>query len=114
MCEYTRAGVVDGNDQPYLDAHPVTARIFSEMEKLEPSVLTATYWGLLPHSFGAERFAKYKLVPRYEQALQHPVWDYETWPNYLYFDLKTKLLRSSWKLDFFVQLRTDDTAMLAL
>jgi hypothetical protein len=111
MCEYTRAAVVDGNDKPYLDAHPVTARIFSDMEKLEPSVLTATYWGVLPHSFGAKRFVKYKLVPRYNEELQHPAWDYETWPNYLYFDLKTKLLRSSWKLDFFVQVRTDDAAM---
>lgn len=111
MCEFTRAGVVEGNYRPYLDAHPITDRILSEMSKVEPSVLGSTYWGLLPHSFGSGRFAKYKLVPRFDSAPQPVAWDYETWGNYLYFDLKTKLLRSPVEFDFMIQLRTDDAAM---
>ena len=31
MCEFTRAGVVDGDYEPYLAAHPKTARILDEM-----------------------------------------------------------------------------------
>ena len=52
MCEFTQAGVVQGNYDPYLDTHPVTKRILTEMEKIELSVLTATYLSVLPYAFG--------------------------------------------------------------
>jgi len=39
FCEFTKAGVVDGNYQPYLDAHPKTKLILDEMQKIESSVL---------------------------------------------------------------------------
>ena len=63
MCEFTRAGDVGGDYSPYLAAHPTTDRILKDMEKVVPSVLAATYWGLLPHPFGDGRFVKYKLAP---------------------------------------------------
>src|SRR4051794_18264284 len=34
MCEFTKAGVVDGDYGPYLAAHPTTARILDEMSKV--------------------------------------------------------------------------------
>ncbi len=109
MAEFTHAGVVDGNYQPYLDAHPTTARILQEMQRLEPSVLRTTYWGLLPHALGSANEVKYKLVPRLsptDTSLTIPQWD-----NYLYFDLKTRLLRQGATFDLFVQRRTHPDAM---
>src|SRR5262249_53220985 len=63
MCEFTKAGVVGGNYQPYLDTHPITKRILDEMQKVEVSVLTTTYWSGLPYSFGKSQYVKYSLEP---------------------------------------------------
>lgn len=40
MCEFTRAGVVDGDYEPYPRDHPITRRILDEMAEAEESVLT--------------------------------------------------------------------------
>ncbi len=63
MCEFTKAGVVDGSYDPYLEAHPVAREILDAMAKFEESTLTADYWGVLPYAFGPDRYVKYKLVP---------------------------------------------------
>src|ERR1051325_235430 len=63
MCEFTKAGVVQANYDPYLDTHPVTKQILADMKKIELSVLTATYWSVLPYAFGKDRYVKYKLEP---------------------------------------------------
>lgn len=109
MCEFIRAGVVEGDYRRYLDKHPETRRILEDMRKAVPSALRATYWGLLPHTFGPDRHAKYKLAPVGSQELELSL-DASV-GNYLYVDLKTRLLRASAAFVLFVQLRTDAEAM---
>jgi catalase len=107
MCEFTRAGVVEGNYDPYLDKHPITKRILDEMKKIESSVLAATYWSGLPYAFGPDRYVKYKLEP--ELANDHiiPAND----PNYLAHDLARRLRAGDARFRFMVQFRTDPQAM---
>ncbi|MGA5821283.1 LodA/GoxA family CTQ-dependent oxidase [Kitasatospora sp. NPDC094028] len=111
MCEFTKAGVVDGSYDRYLEAHPVTRRILGEMAKVEHSVLTATYWGVLPYAFGADRFVKYKLVPAGcapgDPASTPPDED----PGYLGADLVHRLAAGPAAFDLMLQFRTDDEAM---
>ena len=52
MCAFTEAGVIGGDYEPYLKAHPVTSRILREMEKVVDSVLTTSYWSGLPYRLG--------------------------------------------------------------
>lgn len=109
MCEFTRAGVVDGDYAPYLAAHPITAKILQDMQKTEASLLSATYWGLLPHRFGEGRYVKYKLEP----ALNDPsAGGTAKGNNYLYADLKTRLLSGPAVFEFSVQIRADETMPL--
>lgn len=101
MCEFTRAGVINGNYQPYLDAHPTTDRILKEMKKVEVSVLAATYWSVLPYGFGAKRMVKYKLVPEQEADSVVPGADQ---PIYLAPDLQRRMLAGEARFKFMVQL----------
>jgi hypothetical protein len=48
MCAFTKAGVVDGNYDPYLAAHPDTAKILNEMAKPVASTLGTAYWSCVP------------------------------------------------------------------
>jgi len=102
MCEFTYAGVVNGDYQPYLDAHPKTDRILKEMAKVEGSVLTTTYWSVLPYRFGEGRYVKYKLQP---EVLPENVPDDAT--NYLAADLASRLRAREYRLRFLVQFQTD-------
>jgi hypothetical protein len=111
MCEFTRAGVIDNNYAAYLQSHPTTARILEEMNKLVPSVLLSTYWGLLPHAFGLGRFVKYKLAPSPGNPTAGIQLDPRSTPNYLYVDLKSRLLRGAAEFGLYVQFRNDDSAM---
>jgi hypothetical protein len=106
MCEFTKAGVVDGDYEPYLRTHPVTNRILKEMQKVEDSVLTATYWSGLPYAFGAGRFVKYKLEPEAWDGTQPP-----NDPNYLAADLARRLRAGEARFRFMVQFQTDPAAM---
>jgi hypothetical protein len=107
MCEFTKAGVVDGNYDPYLRAHPVTKKILDEMQKVELSVLTTTYWSVLPYAFGQGRFVKYKLEPEQQPDGEPPTDD----ANYLASDLARRLLRGEARFKFMVQLRTNPKTM---
>jgi hypothetical protein len=111
MCEFTHAGVITGNYDEYLSAHPKTKRILDEMEKVAPSSLKESYWGLLPHRFGDDRFVKYKLAPAPGSQEFDLSLDPATTENYLYVDLKTRLLRDSATFHFYIQLRTDAATM---
>ncbi|HEX7192044.1 MAG TPA: catalase, partial [Thermoanaerobaculia bacterium] len=62
MCAFTKSGVVDGSYDPYLAKHPKTKAILDAMKKVEVSVLTTTFWSVLPYGLG-RRAVKYKLVP---------------------------------------------------
>jgi len=106
MCEFTKAGVVDGNYEPYLHTHPVTNRILKEMAKVESSVLTATYWSGLPYSFGKDRYVKYKLEPEAQDGVQPP-----NDPDYLAADLERRLRAGEARFRFMVQFRTNPETM---
>jgi L-lysine epsilon oxidase-like protein len=98
MCEFTKAGVVEGDYDRYIDSHPVTKRILKEMEKVELSTLTATYWSVLPYAFGKGRYVKYKLEPETKPD-GLPSND----PNYLAADLARRLRAGEARFRFMVQ-----------
>ncbi|MEA2183609.1 MAG: hypothetical protein QOF69_2794 [Solirubrobacteraceae bacterium] len=111
MCEFTRAGVVEGDYGPYLAAHPKTARILDEMAKLVPSVLEIDYWSGLPYAFGDGRHVKYKLVPAGGGG-GDPVPGLSTDdPDYLHLDLRQRLLEADASFHFCVQFQTDPKRM---
>lgn len=107
MCEFTRAGVVEGDYDPYLETHHETDRILKEMKKVETSVLTCTYWSGLPYAFGGGRYVKYKLEPTSAEGTDPPYGD----PDYLATDLARRLLAGEATFRFLVQFRTDQDAM---
>lgn len=105
MCEFTYAGVVAGDYQPYLDANPRTAQILKDMAKVEGSLLTAKYWSVLPFRLGSG-YVKYFLRPTIPAE---NVPDDAT--NYLATDLRTRLRGGSYQFEFCVQPRTDPQTM---
>ena len=107
MCEFTKAGVVQGDYDPYLDTHPVTKQILDDMEKVELSVLTTTYWSVLPYGFGKDRYVKYKLEPE-QPADGEPPLDVA---DYLANDLALRLRTGEARFKFMVQLRTNPKTM---
>jgi hypothetical protein len=108
MCEFTKAGVVDGNYDPYLEAHPKTAAILDAMAKPVGSVLASPYWSLMAFSFGPERFGKYKLEPTITVP---PPENMPADPTYLAADLEHRLNEGEVSFRFMVQLRTDPSTM---
>ncbi|WP_051710676.1 LodA/GoxA family CTQ-dependent oxidase [Streptomyces sp. NRRL S-350] len=111
MCEFTKAGVVDGSYDRYLEAHPVTARILDEMATFEASALTAVYWGVLPYAFGPDRFVKYKLVSAGCAPADPDATPPDEDPGYLAADLAHRLAAGPAAFDLLLQFRTDDAAM---
>lgn len=108
FCEFTTAGVVDGDYPAYLRRHPKTARILDEMEKAEASCLTAKYWAILPFAFGEDgkgkpRYVKYRLVPEGQEAGEP--FDER---DYLAVDLASRLRRGEARFRFEIQLRQGD------
>jgi hypothetical protein len=108
MCAFTKA-VFEGQGDEYLKAHPATAAILKDMEKVVPSVLGITYWSVLPYRFGDKRFVKYQLIP--EASLGTDTQPDMTDPNYLTVDMKTRLLKHGFRFRFMVQFQTDDSSM---
>ena len=111
FCEFTTAGVIDGDYPAYLRRHPQTARILNEMEKAEASCLTADYWAILPFAFGKDeagepRYVKYKLEP-VGQEIGEP----SGGGNYLAVDLASRLRRGEAVFRFKIQFRTDPETM---
>jgi hypothetical protein len=107
MCEFTKAGVVGGDYAPYLKAHPETSRILDEMNKIELSVLTTTYWSVLPYAFGKGRHVKYKLEPEQAPDGEPPPDD----PNYFASDLARRLRSGEARFRFMVQFRANPKTM---
>lgn len=110
MCEFTRAGVVEGDYAPYLAAHPKTARILDAMAKLVPSTLETAYWSGLPYAFGPDRHVKYTLVPAGARGGPLPGLSTDD-PDYLARDLRQRLLEGEASFHFCVQFRTDPERM---
>ena len=108
MCEFTQAGVIGGNYDPYLAAHPETARILADMAKPLGSVLGSPYWSGLPFSFGPDRQVKYKLEPTLDAPLPTTP---PTDPTYLAADMEARLKVGEIRFRFCVQLRTHPDSM---
>jgi hypothetical protein len=108
MCEFTKAGVVDGDYGPYLVAHPVTAKLLDQMARAIPSVLASDYWSCVPFSFGPDRYVKYKLERTIDASTPS---DAPRDPSYLAVDLQNRLKAAEARFRFFVQFRTDPTTM---
>ena len=109
MCEFTYAGVVEGDYPGYLARHKKTARILDEMAKVvEGSVLTTTYWGLLPFGIGDGKSVKYRLDP---ETVPENIPDDAS--DYLATDLAQRLSRlgAEYRFDFMVQPRTNPDTM---
>lgn len=108
MCEFTKAGVVDGNYDPYLEAHPKTAAILDAMAKPVGSVLASPYWSLMAFSLGPDQYVKYKLEPTIEVP---PPVNPPADPTYLAADLEQRLKEGEVTFRFLIQLRTDPSTM---
>jgi len=108
MCEFTKAGVVDGDYNRYLKDHPKTAAILDAMGKPVGSVLGSPYWSIMAFAFGGDRFVKYKLEPTIKVD---PPKNAPADPTYLTRDLETRLNEGEVSFRFMVQLRTDPASM---
>lgn len=109
MCAFTHAGVVQGDYSRYLDTHPTTVRILDEMTKDVASLLTSEYWGLLPHKLGNERVVKYSTRPDPQTNVTNLV--DPNIHNYLYLDLKSRLLHGDISFGLYIQVGTNDETM---
>jgi hypothetical protein len=105
MCEFTYAGVVGGNYDPYLATHPKTAKILHDMAKVEGSVLTTAYWAILPFRLGGE-LVKYRLDP---ETKPQNVPDDST--DYLAVDMENRLAEREYRFRFMIQRRTNPRTM---
>ncbi len=108
MCEFTKAGVIDGDYTPYLEKHPETARILKEMAKPVGSCLATAYWSGLPFALGQNQVVKYKLEPTIKDT---PPTSAPNDPTYLAADLVAKLSQKKATFKFMVQLQTDPETM---
>jgi catalase len=106
MCEFTYAGVVERDYPGYLKKHPKVAKILSDMQKVEGSVLTTTYWAILPFLAGEGRYVKYRLDP--EAKPENVPTDA---PDYLARDLFTRLIDRDYRFRFMAQRRTNPKTM---
>lgn len=106
MVDFTYAGVVQKDYPGYLESHPETRRILDAMmADTAGSVLTTTYWGVLPFRLGSE-IVKYRLSP---DTLPMNVPDDAA--DYLAVDLAGRLSTAEYSFVLSVQLRTDPDAM---
>jgi len=106
MVDFTYAGVVQQDYPGYLQAHPKTRRVLDRMgDVVEDSVLTATYWGILPFRLGDD-IVKYRLAP---ETVLTPVPDDAV--DYLAVDLARRLAADDYSFVLSVQRRTDPDAM---
>ena len=108
MCAFTKASL-EGAGEAYLAAHPVTAAVLKDMEKVVSSALETTYWSVLPYAFGTGRLVKYKLEPETAPAPGNPT-DHPD-PNYLAMDLRERLATGETRFRFMVQFQTNETDM---
>ena len=105
MCEFTYAGVVEGDYASYLSHHPKTQTVLDAMAKTEGSVLTSTYWAILPFRLG-EEIVKYKLEPETVPAnIRSDVRDY------LAVDMANRLATQEYRFRFMIQRRTNPATM---
>lgn len=86
MCVFSDLAL-KGQDDEWYKAHPETKQILADMAKHEESVLTATYWSVLPYACGTQLAVKYRLRPQQGGSSQAP----DTDENRLRTDLAKRL-----------------------
>ncbi|TCP25715.1 catalase [Tenacibaculum skagerrakense] len=106
MCSFTTAGVIDRDYDSYIDKHPELAAILQAMTKEEASVLSASYWAILPFKLGDNQIVKYRLVP--ENTYKGTPFNEN---DYLKIDLEKRLLQGDATFRFEIQLRTNPDTM---
>ena len=106
MCEFTYAGVVQGDYPTYLANHPKTNKLLNDMARVEGSVLTTTYWGILPFRCGPNEAVRYRLDP--ETPPENVANDAL---DYLATDMTNRLAKDEYRFRFMVQRRTDPKTM---
>ncbi len=107
MCQFTTAGVVDGDYDAYLAQHPKVAAIIKAMSKVEASCLSAGYWAILPFRLGDQHIVKYRLVPAPCTERGAPFTD----NDYLRLDLESRLRNGPATFRFEIQPRTNPATM---
>mgnify|MGYP005819086455 CR=1 FL=1 len=105
MVEFTYAGVVQRNYDAYLATHKATNDILNAMTAPRGSVLTTTYWAILPFHLGNE-IVKYRLDP---ETPPENVADDAT--DYLKTDMVNRLAGRDYRFTLSVQRRTDPDRM---
>jgi hypothetical protein len=108
MCAFTKASLIDGTVQEYLNAHPRTKQILDEMQKPVGSILASPYWSIMPFAFGPDHFVKYKLEPTLDVG---PPAEQPADPTYLSADLRDRLSAGPARFRFCIQFRTNETTM---
>lgn len=78
------------------------------MAKAESSTLAATYWSILPFSFGKNEFAKFRLSSCLEVV---PLIDEPVDADYLEHDLAQRLKDSGARIELSVQIQSDPQSM---
>jgi len=93
MCAFTQLSL-DGREDEWYTQHPETKAILTAMTKREESVLTATYWSVLPYACGDRQAVKYRVSSESDGPSLAPDAD----PNRLRSDLSARLFKQ--KADF--------------
>lgn len=99
MCTFTDLSLQNRESEWYA-RHPETKTILAEMQKREESVLTATYWSVLPYACGPEQAVKYRLSSLASGPSLAPDSD----PNRLRTDLGKRLSTDKSSFVFSIQL----------
>lgn len=106
MYEFTYEGLVGDGYPAYFKQHPATEQIITDMQKFVPSVLTSSYWSVLPYSFGEDTYVKYLIEPAVSsQPSAVPASTSNL--NYLQDDLKARLLKKEYRFRLYLQFRKD-------
>lgn len=105
MVEFTYAGVVQHDYDPYLAKHPGINDVLNDMDAPRGSCLTNTYWAILPFHLGGE-IVKYRLVP------ETPPEDVpDDADDYLKIDLTNRLAERDYRFSLEIQRRTHPETM---
>jgi hypothetical protein len=105
MVEFTYAGVVQRDYDSYLAKHPDINDVLNAMNATRGSVLTNSYWAILPFHLGDE-IVKYRLVPETEAE------DIADDGNdYLRTDLTNRLAERDYRFTLQIQRRTNPETM---
>jgi hypothetical protein len=97
-----------GTFDAFMNTHPAEKEILASMAKPVGNLTKVPFWSTTPYKFGDHDFAKYKLAPCDESAVDEVVPSPATDPNYLQTRLVRDIANDGLCMNFQVQLRTGD------